>query len=146
VPRGLKQEARPAGLIGAAAARGMSKPTPIVLFLVGIGLGLFWLRIFGIESLQYTMGASDFDMFSRIWRLSLRHCKTSKFKLRDRRSLIGPPLRRHRAFVAGMSATRELRRRMRGLRFLLGRSKGYPNPHWIALAFHSVARMQNCGV
>jgi hypothetical protein len=53
VPRGLKQEARPAGLIGAAAARGMSKPTPIVLFLVGIGLGLFWLRIFGIESLQY---------------------------------------------------------------------------------------------
>jgi hypothetical protein len=31
----------------------MSKPTPIVLFLVGIGLGLFGLRIFGIEWLQY---------------------------------------------------------------------------------------------
>jgi hypothetical protein len=28
----------PPDLIGAAAARGMSKPTPIVLFLVGIGL------------------------------------------------------------------------------------------------------------
>jgi hypothetical protein len=54
VPRGLKREARPADdLIGAAAARGMSKPTPIVLFLVGTGLGLFGLRIFGIESLQY---------------------------------------------------------------------------------------------
>src|ERR1700746_1352134 len=36
-----------------------------------------------------------------------------------------------------MSATRELRRRMRGLRSLLWRSKGYPNPHWLALAFHS---------
>ena len=53
MPRGLKREARPADLIGAAAARGMSKLTPIVLFLVGIGLGLFGLRIFGIESLQY---------------------------------------------------------------------------------------------
>jgi hypothetical protein len=53
VPKGLKREARPAGLIGAAAARGMSKPTPIVLFLVGIGLGLFGLRVLGIESLQY---------------------------------------------------------------------------------------------
>ena len=52
VPRGLKREARPADLIGAAAARGMSKPTPIVLLLVGIGLGLFGLRIFGIESLH----------------------------------------------------------------------------------------------
>jgi hypothetical protein len=31
VTRGLKREARPADLIGAAAARGMSKPTPIVL-------------------------------------------------------------------------------------------------------------------
>ena len=31
----------------------MSKPTPIVLFLVGVGLGLFGLRIFGIEWLQY---------------------------------------------------------------------------------------------
>ena len=31
----------------------MSKPTPIVLILVGIGLGLFGLRICGIESLQY---------------------------------------------------------------------------------------------
>ena len=40
-------------MIGAAAARGMSKPTPTVLILVGIGLGLFGLRIFGIESLQY---------------------------------------------------------------------------------------------
>jgi hypothetical protein len=35
---------------------------------------------------------------------------------------------------------------MRGLHSLPGRSKGYPNPHWIALAFHSVAGMQNCGV
>ena len=34
-------------------ARGMSRPTPIVLILVGIGLGLFGLRIFGIGSLQY---------------------------------------------------------------------------------------------
>jgi tellurite resistance protein TehA-like permease len=31
----------------------MSKPTPIVLFSVGIGPGLFGLRIFGIESLQH---------------------------------------------------------------------------------------------
>jgi hypothetical protein len=31
----------------------MSKPTPIVLILVGIGLGLFGLRIFGIGWLQY---------------------------------------------------------------------------------------------
>jgi hypothetical protein len=31
----------------------MSKPTPIVLFLAGIGLGLFGLHIFGIESLQH---------------------------------------------------------------------------------------------
>jgi hypothetical protein len=53
VPRSLKREAQPAGLIGAAAAHGMSKPTPIVLFLVGVGLGLFGLRIFGIEWLQY---------------------------------------------------------------------------------------------
>jgi hypothetical protein len=53
VPRNLKREARPPDLIGAAAGHGMSKPTPIVLFLVGIGLGLFGLRIFGIESLQY---------------------------------------------------------------------------------------------
>jgi len=31
----------------------MSKPPPIVLILVGIGLGLFGLRIFGIEAFQY---------------------------------------------------------------------------------------------
>jgi hypothetical protein len=31
----------------------MSKPTPIVLILVGIGLGLFWLRMLGIEPFQY---------------------------------------------------------------------------------------------
>jgi hypothetical protein len=31
----------------------MSKPTPIVLVFVGIGLGLFGLRIFGIEPFQY---------------------------------------------------------------------------------------------
>jgi hypothetical protein len=31
----------------------MSKPTPIVLILVGIGFGLFGLRIFGIELFQY---------------------------------------------------------------------------------------------
>ena len=42
------------------------------------------------------MGASDFDMFSGLWRLSLRHCQTSKFKLRHCRSLIAPH-RRHRA-------------------------------------------------
>jgi protein-S-isoprenylcysteine O-methyltransferase Ste14 len=53
VPRGLKRAVRPPGLIGAAAARRMSTPTPIVLVLVTIGLGLFGLRIFGIESLQY---------------------------------------------------------------------------------------------
>ena len=53
MPRGLKREARPADLIGAAAARGMSKPTPTVLILVGIGLALFVLRIFGIGWLQY---------------------------------------------------------------------------------------------
>ena len=40
-------------MIGAAAARCMSRPTSIVLILVGIGLGLFGLRIFGIEPLQY---------------------------------------------------------------------------------------------
>jgi hypothetical protein len=45
VPRGLKRETHPPDLISAAAARGMSKPTPIVLFLVGIGLGLFGLCI-----------------------------------------------------------------------------------------------------
>lgn len=53
MPRSLKREARPADLIGAAAARGMSKPTPIVLFLVGIGLGFFALRTFGIKSFQH---------------------------------------------------------------------------------------------
>jgi hypothetical protein len=31
----------------------MSKPNPIVLILVSIGLGLFGLRIFGIEPFQY---------------------------------------------------------------------------------------------
>ena len=36
-----------------ATARGMSRPTPIVLILVGIGLGLFGLRVFGIGWLQY---------------------------------------------------------------------------------------------
>jgi hypothetical protein len=34
-------------------ARGMSRPTPIVLILVGVGMGLFGLRIFGIGLLQY---------------------------------------------------------------------------------------------
>jgi len=53
VPRAFKRAARPAGLIGAAAARRVSTPTPIVLVLVSIGLGLFGLRILGIESLQY---------------------------------------------------------------------------------------------
>jgi len=53
VPRALKREARPADLIGAAATRGMSKPTPLVLFLVCIGLGFFALRTFGIESFQH---------------------------------------------------------------------------------------------
>jgi hypothetical protein len=36
-----------------ATARGMSRPTPIVLILVGIGLVLFVLRIFRIGWLQY---------------------------------------------------------------------------------------------
>jgi len=31
----------------------MSKPTPIVLILGGIGLGLFGLRVLGIEPFQY---------------------------------------------------------------------------------------------
>jgi hypothetical protein len=53
VSRALKRAARLAGLIGAAAARRMSTPTPIVLVLVSIGLGFFGLRISGIESLQY---------------------------------------------------------------------------------------------
>jgi hypothetical protein len=35
------------------AGRSMSKPTPIVLIMIGIGLGLFGLRIFGIERFQY---------------------------------------------------------------------------------------------
>ena len=55
MPRGLKREVRPADVIGASAARGMSKPTPIVLILVGIGLGLFALRIFGVELFQYKL-------------------------------------------------------------------------------------------
>jgi hypothetical protein len=38
-------------LDGAAGARGMSGPTPIVLIMVGVGLGLFGL--FGVGSLQY---------------------------------------------------------------------------------------------
>jgi hypothetical protein len=53
MPMGLKRAARPAGLVCAAAAGHMSTPTPIALVLVSIGLGLFGLRIFGIESLQY---------------------------------------------------------------------------------------------
>jgi hypothetical protein len=53
VPRGLKRETRPAGLTGAPVTRGMSKPTPLVLFLVCIGLGFFALRTFGIESFQH---------------------------------------------------------------------------------------------
>ena len=40
----------------------------------------------------------------------------------------------------------ELRRRRRGLGSLLGRSKGYPTPHSIALALQSVARKQNATV
>ena len=31
----------------------MSKPTPIVLILIGIGLSLFGLRILGIDPFQY---------------------------------------------------------------------------------------------
>jgi hypothetical protein len=53
VRRHLKRTARPADFVGAAVARPMSTPTPIVLFSVGIGLGLFGLRICGIEWLQY---------------------------------------------------------------------------------------------
>jgi hypothetical protein len=53
VRRHLKRAARPADFIGAVVARRVSTPTPIVLFSVGIGLGLFGLRICGIEWLQY---------------------------------------------------------------------------------------------
>jgi hypothetical protein len=53
VRRHLKRAAHPADFVGAAVARRMSTPTPIVLFSVGIGLGLFGLRICGIEWLQY---------------------------------------------------------------------------------------------
>ena len=35
------------------ADRIMSKPTPIVLILIGIGLSLFGLRILGIDPFQY---------------------------------------------------------------------------------------------
>ena len=52
MPR-VSNENRPADVIGVAGLAGMTKPTPIVLILVGIGLGLFGLRIFGIKSLQY---------------------------------------------------------------------------------------------
>ena len=50
VPRASR---RSADANGAAAARGMSRPTATVLILVGIGLALFVLRIFGIGWLQY---------------------------------------------------------------------------------------------
>jgi hypothetical protein len=33
----------------------MSKPTPIVLTLFGVGLGFFGLYIFGIEPFQYNL-------------------------------------------------------------------------------------------
>jgi hypothetical protein len=50
-------------------------------------------------------------MPSRMRCLSLRHCKTSKFKLRHGRRLIGLNSDGDASFVAGMSVTRELRRR-----------------------------------
>ena len=53
--RHLKRAARPADFIGAVVACRMSTPTPIVLFSVGIGLGLFGLRICGIEWLQFNL-------------------------------------------------------------------------------------------
>jgi hypothetical protein len=59
-------------------------------------------------------------MRSRIRRLSLRHCETSKFKLRHRRGLIRTRLRRQRALCCRNVSKRELRRRMRGLGSLLG--------------------------
>jgi hypothetical protein len=37
----------------AEADRSISKPTPIVLILVGIGLGRFGLRVLGIGPFQY---------------------------------------------------------------------------------------------
>ena len=45
-------------MIGAAAARGMSRPTSIVLILVGLGLGLFGLRIFGIVQIEWVLALS----------------------------------------------------------------------------------------
>ena len=52
MPRG--QKAKKAGAVQ-EADRGMSKPTPIALILVGIGLGLFGLHIFGIEPFQHKL-------------------------------------------------------------------------------------------
>ena len=68
-----------------ATARGMSRPTPIVLILVGIGLGLFGLRVFGIGWLQYEWVLALY-MPSCIRLLPLRHCETPKSKLRHWRS------------------------------------------------------------
>jgi hypothetical protein len=48
----------------------MSRPTPIVLIMVGVGLGLFGLRIFGVVSLQYE------------WVLALSICLEPISKLR----------------------------------------------------------------
>jgi hypothetical protein len=49
----LRKVGEPSWEVGREAGRSMSKPTPIVLILVGIGLGFFALRIFGIEPFQY---------------------------------------------------------------------------------------------
>jgi hypothetical protein len=71
----------------------MSKPTPIVLTSFGVGLGLFGLYIFGIGPFQYKLVLADFYMLDCIQRLSLRHCKTSKFKLTQKREPLGRNLR-----------------------------------------------------
>jgi hypothetical protein len=48
----LGQEAKKAWAVQ-EADRGMSKPMPIVLIFVGIGVCLFGLHIFGIQPFQY---------------------------------------------------------------------------------------------
>jgi hypothetical protein len=130
VPRALKRAARPAGLVGAAAARRMSTPTPIVLVWLALDWDFSGCAYLALN-LCNIMGASDFDMCGRIWCLSLRHCRTFQIQIetppRPNRA-IGRHSDGNTPFVAGIS-----QRRTRRLGSLLGRSKGCPEPHWIAL-------------